>query len=125
MCGFLISLIEKLNSAPVNCFESNPPPTISKLLYVESAATLSKMQLISSLNPDIAVHVDATLSELSILKVPGIFNLNAAPFSIGLFASMVPENTKFDCSSPVFSSVIAKVKVRELLGNAVNTRSYP
>ena len=74
------------------------------------------MQLISSLKPDIPVHVDATLSELSILKVPGIFNLNAAPFSIGLFASIVPVNTKFDYSSPVFSSVMARFKVRELLG---------
>lgn len=57
--GLVISLRKKLNVPPMDVFESKPPLTL--ILYPFSSA-YTKLQLISSENPETIVHEAATLS---------------------------------------------------------------
>ena len=62
----------KLKSLAVNVSESKPPLTIRVVPKEALLSDASNSQLISSLKPVRRVQVEATRSELSMMKLPGI-----------------------------------------------------
>ena len=72
--GFMISAMLKLNSRSVKVSESKPPDTLRIVpkSEAESELDVSNSQLNSSLKPVSRVHVAATRSASSIVKLPGI-----------------------------------------------------